>query len=114
MKIHGLSLSLLFLAAAAAGCGGQEDPPQSRSGDNDAVTSSDAPVSVAERDRQAETPTIETGTDALEEDVDHRIEPVYAVAKYDVDRDPQADLAAAVPQASRDGKRILLEIGGNW
>lgn len=39
-------------------------------------------------------------------------EHLYFVDVYDENRNPEADLAAALEQA--DGRRILLEIGGNW
>jgi len=35
-------------------------------------------------------------------------------AGYDESRDPAADLKAAVAQAQRENKRILLEVGGEW
>jgi len=35
-------------------------------------------------------------------------------AGYDETRDPAADLAAAIPQAQKESKRILLEVGGEW
>jgi thiol:disulfide interchange protein len=35
-------------------------------------------------------------------------------AGYDPRRDPAADLRAAVQEARRSGKRILLEVGGEW
>lgn len=35
-------------------------------------------------------------------------------AGYDKTRDPAADLRAAVAQAQRENKRILLEVGGEW
>ncbi len=35
-------------------------------------------------------------------------------AGYDPERDPAADLAAAIEDASASNKRILLEIGGEW
>ena len=35
-------------------------------------------------------------------------------AGYDKSRDPAADLAAAIPQAHKENKRILLEVGGEW
>ena len=35
-------------------------------------------------------------------------------AGYDPARDPAADLATAIEDASASGKRILLEIGGEW
>jgi hypothetical protein len=41
-------------------------------------------------------------------------DPIYIVAKYDVERDPSQDLADAVRNASASGKRILLEVGGEW
>lgn len=39
---------------------------------------------------------------------------LYAVAEYDPARDPAADLQAAVQQARQQGKRILVEVGGEW
>lgn len=35
-------------------------------------------------------------------------------AGYDPSRDPTADLKAAVSQARKENKRILLEVGGEW
>jgi thioredoxin-related protein len=35
-------------------------------------------------------------------------------AGYDPSRDPAADLKAAIPQAQKEHKRILLEVGGEW
>ena len=35
-------------------------------------------------------------------------------AGYDPKRDPAADLATAMEQASSSGRRILLEVGGEW
>jgi thioredoxin-related protein len=35
-------------------------------------------------------------------------------AGYDPARNPAADLTAAVPQAQKENKRILLEVGGEW
>ena len=39
---------------------------------------------------------------------------LYTVADYDPSADPSEDLIATVSQASKSGKRILLEIGGQW
>ena len=33
---------------------------------------------------------------------------------YDPSRDPARDLSAAMSEARRDEKRVLLEVGGNW
>jgi thiol:disulfide interchange protein len=38
----------------------------------------------------------------------------YVVWDYDEGRDPAADLAEAVERAQREGKRILLVVGGEW
>jgi thiol:disulfide interchange protein len=38
----------------------------------------------------------------------------YSVATYDPTRDPVADLAATIDQARSSGKRILLQVGGDW
>jgi thioredoxin-related protein len=35
-------------------------------------------------------------------------------AGYDETRDPAADLKAAISQAQKENKRILLEVGGEW
>jgi thiol:disulfide interchange protein len=46
-----------------------------------------------------------------------RNEGTSAAAKagiYDPGRDPQHDLSEAVIEASRSGKRILLDVGGEW
>ena len=37
-----------------------------------------------------------------------------AVPKFDPSRDPANDVAAAVDSASHSGKRILLDVGGEW
>ncbi len=36
------------------------------------------------------------------------------VNEFDPRRDASADIRSAIAVASRDGKRVLLEIGGNW
>ncbi len=38
----------------------------------------------------------------------------YVVPEYDVTRDPAVDLAMAEERAQAEGKRILLEVGGEW
>ncbi len=40
--------------------------------------------------------------------------PVYSIAEYDPQRNAAQDLAATVVQAQKEGKRILLEVGGDW
>lgn len=40
--------------------------------------------------------------------------PIYSVPVYDPARDPAADLAATIALAEREGRRILLEVGGDW
>lgn len=40
--------------------------------------------------------------------------PVYSVAKYGPERDAEEDLTMTVRQATQDGKRILLQVGGDW
>ena len=119
MKMYDRSLSLLFLLALIAGCGSEGEAPQSSGDNNEASVSNDVstPDDVAVlNDTPVPVPAgnIETETQTLEPGSDRKAEPVYAVAEYDADRDPAVDLAAAIDQASSDGKRILLEIGGNW
>ncbi|MGD2121215.1 MAG: thioredoxin family protein [Gemmatimonadota bacterium] len=38
----------------------------------------------------------------------------YTVAEYGIDRDPAADLRATVERAQAEGKRILIQVGGEW
>ena len=38
----------------------------------------------------------------------------YSVSAYDPARDPQKDLEATTQRALAEGKRILLEVGGEW
>jgi thioredoxin-related protein len=40
--------------------------------------------------------------------------PYYVVAEYDETRDPALDLETAVARARDEGKRILVEVGGEW
>ncbi len=40
--------------------------------------------------------------------------PLFFVAAYDPGRDPAVDLANAVSEAQQSGRRILLDIGGDW
>jgi thiol:disulfide interchange protein len=37
-----------------------------------------------------------------------------AAPKYDPKRDPEKDIQDAIAEAGRTGKRILLEVGGEW
>ena len=41
-------------------------------------------------------------------------ERIWVVAEYDPARDPAADLQEATTRAQAEGKRILLEVGGEW
>jgi len=38
----------------------------------------------------------------------------YTIGVYDETRDPFADLAETKERAEKEGKRILLQVGGNW
>jgi hypothetical protein len=42
------------------------------------------------------------------------IDPIYTVAEYAPERDADDDLKATVERATSEGKRIILEIGGQW
>jgi hypothetical protein len=86
LNSNNLSLPLLLVLTLFTGCGTESGVRQSR----------------------------ETEAQTIESSSIRKAKPVYAVAEFDADRDPQQDLAAAVSQANSDGKRILLEIGGNW
>ena len=44
--------------------------------------------------------------------VDHQNR--FSVSHYDPKRNPSDDLKAAVAEAQRTGKRILLQVGGEW
>ncbi len=61
-------------------------------------------------------PQVETTMEAPDEGANHSPEAseIYTVAKYDPSADPASDLEATVAQAQRDGKHIILEIGGEW
>lgn len=79
-----VALCLLLLTAAAA-CSNSEPAPVEA-----ATTKSDV---------------ADTSTEATS---------FYSVDVYDPARDASADLTATVAQATKDGKRILLEVGGLW
>jgi thiol:disulfide interchange protein len=38
----------------------------------------------------------------------------YVVSDYDETRDPAEDLQVAVERAQKEGKRILIQVGGEW
>jgi thioredoxin-related protein len=40
--------------------------------------------------------------------------PVYTVAKYNAKRDPEKDLESTVARATKEKKRIMMIVGGNW
>jgi len=42
------------------------------------------------------------------------IDSIFVVAKYDTTRDPFADLQMARERAKVEGKRILVDVGGQW
>jgi len=42
------------------------------------------------------------------------VAPVYTVENYDPKRNPEEDLKATVERARSEGKRILVQVGGNW
>lgn len=42
------------------------------------------------------------------------LETIWAVGEYDPGRDPFADLRDTTSRAEAEGKRILLEVGGEW
>jgi thiol:disulfide interchange protein len=43
-----------------------------------------------------------------------KAKPVYSVETYDPKRDAAADLKATMDQARKKGKRILVQVGGDW
>ena len=47
-------------------------------------------------------------------EADAEVAPAYSVAEYDPARDPAEDLRTTVERAQAEGKRILLEVGGEW
>ena len=110
---NGLILSSLFLLTAFTGCGGDSPSPQSNGDSTGAPAPIDAPV-VNDAPVPVPPGNLETAPQVAESSPDRDSGPVYAVAEYDADRDPQMDLDATIPQARSEGKRILLEIGGNW
>ena len=42
------------------------------------------------------------------------LDSIFIVARYDTIRDPFADLQMAMQRAKASGKRILLDVGGQW
>lgn len=42
------------------------------------------------------------------------VKPIYSVETYDPKRDPAADLKLSIEQAKPAGKRILVQVGGDW
>ena len=84
-----VALCLLLLTAAAA-CSNSEPAPVEPAPVEAATTKSDV---------------ADTSTEATS---------FYSVDVYDPARDASADLTATVAQATKDGKRILLEVGGLW
>jgi thiol:disulfide interchange protein len=42
------------------------------------------------------------------------LDSIFIVATYDTTRDPFADLQMAMERAKADGKRILVDVGGQW
>lgn len=110
---NGLFLSSLFLLTVFTGCGSDSPILQSGGDNNGAPAPIDAPV-VNDAPVPVPAGNLETAPQVAEASPDRDAGPVYAVAEYDADRDPQMDLDATIPQARSEGKRILLEIGGNW
>ena len=45
---------------------------------------------------------------------DHHGATFYTVDHYDVTRDPTADLAETIQRATKEKKRILIQVGGDW
>jgi hypothetical protein len=45
---------------------------------------------------------------------DPTLDPIYTVAEYAPERDASEDLKTTVARATSEGKRIILEIGGQW
>ncbi len=43
-----------------------------------------------------------------------QLPPYVPVLKYDSKRDGAADIQAAITEAQRTGKRIILDVGGDW
>lgn len=42
------------------------------------------------------------------------VRPIYTVDVYDPKRDPAADLKTTIKKAEAEGKRILVQVGGDW
>jgi hypothetical protein len=66
------------------------------------------------QDQAADTGSLREGDDELGAARQNRSGNFYTAAEYDPAADPAQDLADTVAQASLTGKRILLEIGGQW
>jgi hypothetical protein len=84
------SLATVFISSATVLCGCSGNPTHDTT-------------------RSGETSVIESSGDK-----DVKVTSFYTISKYDPQANPAEDLAATVKQASASGKRIILEIGGQW
>jgi thioredoxin-related protein len=97
MRLLTRALLLSALSPLACGCGAKPLAP--------------APPLVVENDPS------ENGVKVIghsEAGAQAEPDPIYLVAKYDIERDPSQDVADAARKASATGKRILLQVGGEW
>lgn len=81
------------------------------------VTEGAAAEHVRSADDVAKTPTDSADSEATGSKVSEDSEPAdafYTVSHYDKARDPDVDLAEAIRRADTDGKRIVLQVGGDW
>ncbi len=112
MDVRTTSFILLSgLMLFAAGCGTQPDS-ESPAPANTSTTA----VSEDSESPDAQSPAADEDTPQEPAETSSRleVEPVYSVAEYIAERDPAKDLQATIAQASQGGKRIILEVGGNW
>ena len=93
-------LALLGLTVSMTGCGETADSTTASAtpGSDVAVVQQTEPVQSDEGDTEAAKLT----------------DGIYLVDDYDPARDASADLQAAIDNAGKTKKRILLEVGGQW
>ena len=109
MTLRAIGLLVPLVAALFSGCG------RVPSSDPVAVPTDLSPTDLSPT---AELPSDPAATDpaaALRSpSPDAKAQSFYTVDKYDQEASPSADLARTVTLASAQGKRIILEIGGEW
>jgi len=110
---------LVLFAGATAFCGcGSNLAPESATADG-ALPLSDRDATRIEpgdvpANSRSDAPPIENSDGEAAADPQLNADPIYSVAEYDPKANPLDDLASTVSSATAGGKRIILEVGGDW